>query len=130
MIDGRISIKEDMSRGQGEDEEGGAQLTASLVMSDLYDVDEKASVSQTPVIQEKKEDLKEKTLYINFRDRDGVHLNRCAEILMANKGPSQVQFRFVDKKKQARFSLCDVEITPHLLTELRTLLGADCLEVK
>ena len=130
MIDGRISIKEDMSRGQGEDEEGGAQLTASLIMSDLYEVEEKRFVSQAPVVKEKEENLDEKTLYINFHDRDGVHLNRCAEILTSNKGPSPVQFRFVDKKKQARFTLCDVKITPNLLSELRTLLGSDCLEVK
>jgi len=130
MIDGRISIKEDMSRGQGEDDEGGAQLTASLIMSDLYEVEEKSFLSQAPVVKEKEENLDDKTLYINFHDRDGVHLNRCAEILTSNKGPSPVQFRFVDKKKQARFTLCDVKITPHLLSELRILLGNDCLEVK
>ena len=38
--DGKISIKEDISRTQGEDEEGSAQLTASVVLSDLIEVEE------------------------------------------------------------------------------------------
>ena len=130
IIDGKISIKEDISRTQGEDEEGSAQLTASIVLSDLIEVEEKDTDSDIKVTVPLIDEFEGKTLYINFRDRDAANLNRCADLITSNIGSSPVIFRFVDKKKQARFSVCDVKISNHLLSDLRNILSNDCVEIR
>jgi len=134
IIEGKLSIKEDMS-AQSDDEEGGGsgQLTASVVMSDMYDVPDKDSVSSENTEDEKNEPKNEfegKKLFVNFHDKDNGNLQQCANLLMSNKGESEVYFRFVDQKKQGRFTPCNVTISPELIRSLHEILGQDCLEVR
>ena len=131
-IEGKLSIKEDMSRASSDEDEdnGSSQLTASIVLNSLEDVDEhKIPASFTePYIP--RDEYEGKTLYINFREKDGANFNKCVDTLVASKGSSPVFFRFIDKKKQGRFSKCDVRISAPLITALKGILGNDGIEIR
>ena len=129
IIDGRLSIKEDMSRSSDDDEDSSAQLSASIVLNDLTEV-EGHNDSSTPEIYIPRDEYEGKSLIINFRAEDGVNFNRCVDTLVSSRGNSPVFFRFIDKHKQGRFSKCDVRITAPLISELKGILGNDGVEIR
>jgi DNA polymerase-3 subunit alpha len=129
IIDGRLSIKEDMSRSSDDDEDSSAQLSASIVLNDLTEV-EGHNDSSTPEIYIPRDEYEGKSLIINFREEDGANFNRCVDTLVSSRGNSPVFFRFIDKRKQGRFSKCDVRITAPLISELRDILGNDGVEIR
>ncbi|MBQ6052498.1 MAG: DNA polymerase III subunit alpha [Clostridia bacterium] len=130
-IEGKLSIKEDMSRSSSdEDDDNSSQLTASIVLNSLEDVDERKASSSFTQPYVPRDEFAGKTLYINFREKDGVNFNKCVDALVASKGSSPVFFRFIDKKKQGRFSRCDVQISAPLITTLKGILGNDGIEVR
>ena len=107
----------------------GTALSLEVFLNTI-DVDEhKISASfAEPYIP--RDEYEGKTLYINFREKDGANFNKCVDTLVASKGSSPVFFRFIDKKKQGRFSKCDVQISAPLISALKGILGNDGIEIR
>jgi DNA polymerase-3 subunit alpha len=131
IIDGRLSIKEDMSRASSDDDDdSSSQLTASIVLNDLTEVNGHDTPAPTNEVYIPRDEYEGKSLYINFHEKDGANFNRCVDTLVSSRGNSPVFFRFIDRKKQGRFSKCDVRITAPLISELRGILGYDSVEIR